>query len=203
MRKKDFQKTHSGVFCKRSSLEYRSSEKVSHRGSDPRYNRHFRCVLIFFLFFLSTVSLFSETNNPWKLCTEITWDAGMRFGAEYSLTPRMTLKADAGSTLFSLEDNFTLTFDLFAVRKLLNRQNGFQVDLMAGLPYNMVVFGVDSAMFSCGVSLDTGYQWKNGIGLYVRTGGGYPIFEDEGVWSFGNGTNIFWPDLAIELKFRM
>ena len=153
-----------------------------------------------FLFFLSAGLLFSETAQPWKLCGELTWDAGMRLGAEYSVTPEFALKADAGSSLFSLEGSFALTYDVFAVRKILGSQNGFQLNLMAGLPYNMIVFGAHSAMFSFGASLDSGYQWTNGIGLFLRTGAGYPLFGDGGAWSFGNGKYIVWPDLALEMK---
>ena len=155
------------------------------------------------LFVLSSASLFSETDNPWKFCGDLTWDAGMRLGAEYSLTPKFALKADAGSTLFSLEGNFALTCDVFAVRKIFGSQNGFQLGLMAGLPYNMIVFGSRSAMFSFGASLDSGYQWANGFGLYLRAGTGYPLFDDAGAWSFGNGKYFLWPDLALEMKLRM
>ena len=128
---------------------------------------------------------------------------GIRFGAEYEILPGISLKADAGSTIFSLEGAFALTYDLFAVYRLTDKKQPFQADILVGLPYNMWVPAAGAAMFAPGVSADVGWQFNETVALYLRAGGGYPIFFTGGNWTFGTKNWPVWPDAALELKYSL
>ncbi len=158
--------------------------------------------ILFSCFFFADI-LFAETppitNNPLKICMQLTWDAGVRFGAEYEISPCFALKSDIGTTLFSFEGNLVITYDIFGVWELLKKNSPFQINLLFGLPYNMYVFGVNSEMYSFGCSLEFGYRFNKKYALYFRGGGGYPVYYNSGKWSSG----ILWPDAALELKISI
>ena len=166
--------------------------------------------LTFIIFALIVTGLYNAyaqdyllNNNKLKFCLSSTWDAGARAGMEYELFPQFSAKTDIGSTLFSLEGSFVITYDVFGVWRLTERNNPFQAELLFGLPYNMIVTGSSAAMFSFGASVDLGYRFNNNFGLYLRGGGGYPLFYSDSKWTGGSAKGVFWPDLALELKYSL
>jgi hypothetical protein len=133
------------------------------------------------LFLLSLPSGFSESryeNSPWRLHLELDQMLCLKFGAEYSLSPRWGIKGALGVPFFGLGH---ISYDLVGIHHFRPLESPFQLATEFGLPvaYFNALEGevidhdpvIDDPYYGwCpGVNLVWGWQFKAGT-LGLKTG---------------------------------
>ena len=157
------------------------------------------CVCIF-----STASVYAEAGDM-AISFGVSYPLlDLEAGFSYALTDDLSLRADIGASLFSLEGDFTLTWDLFLAWKLT--QNPVVFGLYAGIPSAMMVFtDPTSFMVSFGGGAYCQYPFSDSFSLGARLGAGYPLFIISG--EIEDKTTNFplgiWPDLCLEAIWNL
>jgi hypothetical protein len=147
----------------------------------------------------------AQNQRPLKFNITVTWDLGLRVGVEYRPWDHLGFIADVGSTLFSLEEDggFALTYNVFVVVHAFSPQNAFQLSVCLGLPDGRTVFVKPTAgELAFGASIQAAYEITDAAQLFLRVGGGVPIFLEDGSWKYDRPRFLFglWPDLSLGLK---
>ncbi len=148
----------------------------------------------------------AEAPAPLRLTVTVNWDVGLRVGVEYTPWERVGFAADIGSSLLSLEGAFILTYDAFVVFDVLPPQGRFLLQACIGIPDGRVVF-VDppAAEIAFGASAGVGYRFADRFDLFLRAGGGVPLFRESGDFRVGNTSFPLglWPDLSLGAHFLL
>lgn len=130
-------------------------------------------------------------------------DFGMRFGLEYQFTDLFGVKADIGTTIFSFEGNFALTYDMMSVMYLYAGTVSF--DFCAGIIDGALVFSDPASfMWNLGLIARLVYPFSDRFSAGIELGAGYPLFYEDGVFSSGSNAVLgIWPHLALAGRYRL
>jgi hypothetical protein len=161
--------------------------------------------LIIFVMLISYSEAFSQTVPELSLDATIGWTLDLRLGAEVSVTDNISLRAEIGTSPFSLEGNFVLTYALSGIWYFTQFDNGLDLGILVGMPDGMIVFTENTSyMFSFGAAFLT--KWEIGSGLYFNAhlGAGLPYTIDNGIGEWGQ-TSFWglWPDARIGIGYNL
>jgi hypothetical protein len=140
-----------------------------------------------------------------SLGLNVGWDLDFRVSAEMPIAPNYAVRAEIGSTLFSLEGAFALTYGLTGIRYFDTPIGALRLGIAFGVPDGMVVFTERGAgTLSLGGAVLASYGFGKGVSANLRAGVGYPfIYEGKsGSWgktAFGG----FWPDLMAGIAVAL
>jgi hypothetical protein len=176
--------------------------------SSRRPTRHAaarRLVLLVVVLIGIVSGAFAEGPSPLSVNVTVTWDLGLRVGVEYRPWDHVGFCADVGSTLFSFEDDgaFILTYNAFVMLHAFDPGEPFQLSACIGLPDGRTVF-VDplAGELAFGASIRAAYRVADRAALFLRVGGGVPIFHESGTWRYDRPSFPLglWPDLSLGLQ---
>ena len=150
---------------------------------------------------LLTLALLPLAAGDLAFSLGFSWELGLRVGVEYFFLPELAVKADIGTSVFSLEGDFALMYDLLLAYYPFQWQSPWTLGVAAGLTSGMSVFSEPPAsMHALGLTLLPGYRFSDQFQLRLRCGLGYPLFieEDRKEWGDVDSFLNCWPDLGLE-----
>lgn len=161
----------------------------------------------FFLFCIFASSLMAQPliNEAYL---DISWEPGVRLGAGIQVSDNLAIKADIGSNIFSLNDSFTLTYDLCAVLQIINPadfisepKDHWGLDAHLGLldAFTVMTANVPTLLVA-GVSAAPYFRFNESWKIGARLGAGIPIGINTDNPGIGIEDGIF-PDMAISLGY--
>ncbi len=159
-----------------------------------------KIICIFFILLLVAASLSAYEKTELQVTTG--WDIRLEIGAQFYFTDSFSLRTGIGSTLFSLEGDFALLYDLTGVWDFMPDTEGFGIELFAGLMDGYTVFtpSFPETMLSTGAGLGVYYEFSEKHRLGLKGGGGIPFM----ISTDKTGYDLdFIPDLTLTYGFRL
>lgn len=143
-------------------------------------------------------------QSPLRLSVTINWYLGIQVGVEYRPWPHVGFVADIGSTLFSLEGEFVLTYDSFLVLYAFDPSSRFQLNACVGVLNAMTVFTEPIAgELPIGAAVHVGYAATDWMELFFRIGEAVPFYWDPTTFELDEVRFPLglWPDLSMGGRF--
>ncbi|GEM_PF-3410232 len=156
-------------------------------------------ILILFVFLSALMTLPAIT-----ISANFGWGMDIRLGIEIPLTESLSIKAEAGSSLFSLEGDFVLCYGLYGIWYATEPISNLKFGLTFGLNDGMFVFnGEKASMHAIGLAGKLNYDFGGGFAANLDLGGGLPLYFEEGRPRLGGDAFLdwFWPCVKLGAKY--
>ena len=185
-------------------LYHRTTTRYAEQVREIRDWRRAAVILVTLILLLVIGSTTSAQQSPLRLSVTVNWYLGLQVGVEYRPWPHVGFSADVGTSVFSLEGDFVLTYNGLLMLYAFPPTDSFQLNACIGVLNAMTVFTDPVAgELPIGAAIQVGYAATDWLELFFRVGEAVPFYWEPGRFErdevrFPLG---LWPDLSMGGRF--